>query len=42
MELFAELKDARQQGNDEVAQQILNDIQQNLEKIAHHGKRAMV
>ncbi len=40
MELFAELKDAHQQGNQEVAQQILTDIQQNLEKIAHHGKRA--
>jgi signal transduction histidine kinase len=40
MELFAELKDAHQQGNQEVAQQILSDIQQNLEKIAHHGKRA--
>ena len=40
MELFAELKEAHTQGNEQMASQILDDIQQNLEKITHHGKRA--
>ena len=43
-ELIEELKDERQKAkgerNEEVEDEILSDIQNNLEKILHHGKRA--
>ena len=39
-ELIAEMKDELAKGNYEDAKDIANDVQQNLEKINHHGKRA--
>jgi signal transduction histidine kinase len=39
-ELLDEMKDELAKGNPEEAAEIANDIQQNLEKIIHHGKRA--
>ncbi len=39
-ELLGEMKEELAKGNQEQALEIANDISQNLEKIAHHGKRA--
>ncbi len=39
-ELIGEMKQELQDGNKEGAISIANDIEQNLEKINHHGKRA--
>jgi len=39
-ELTGERQKAKSVRNEEVENEILNDIQQNLEKILHHGKRA--
>ena len=39
-ELIAEMKDELAKGNYNDANDIANDVQQNLEKINHHGKRA--
>ena len=39
-ELIGEMKQELQHGNNEGAISIANDIEQNLEKINHHGKRA--
>ncbi len=39
-ELMIEMKDELAKGNQEQALEIADDIRQNLEKIAHHGKRA--
>ena len=39
-ELIAEMKDELEKGDIEEAKAIANDVQQNLEKINHHGKRA--
>ena len=39
-ELVTEMKDEMAKGNYEDANDIANDVQQNLEKINHHGKRA--
>ena len=40
VELTQELKANLQKGNTEEAIGIANDLEQNLEKITHHGKRA--
>ncbi|MDP1763368.1 MAG: ATP-binding protein [Sediminibacterium sp.] len=39
-ELVDEMNEALAKGNTEAAQQIADDLKQNLEKINHHGKRA--
>jgi signal transduction histidine kinase len=39
-ELIDEMKDGMAAGNMQLANEIANDIKQNLEKIHHHGKRA--
>ena len=39
-ELITEMKDELAKGNFEDANEIADDVQQNLEKINHHGKRA--
>lgn len=39
-ELMDEMKEELGKGNYEDAQEIANDVKQNLEKINHHGKRA--
>ena len=39
-ELITEMKDELAKGNLEDANEIADDVQQNLEKINHHGKRA--
>lgn len=40
VELLEEMKEEMKQGNVDAANGIANDIQQNLEKITHHGRRA--
>ena len=40
MELAVEMKDELATGNLQLASEIANDIEQNLQKIIHHGKRA--
>jgi signal transduction histidine kinase len=39
-ELLEEMEEEMATGDYDAAQEILNDIKQNLEKITHHGKRA--
>jgi signal transduction histidine kinase len=39
-ELITELKEEIQTGNQDEAVAIANDLEQNLDKIHHHGKRA--
>ena len=39
-ELIDEMKDELKKGNYKDAEEIANDVKQNLEKINHHGKRA--
>ncbi|WP_336517117.1 two-component regulator propeller domain-containing protein [Pollutibacter soli] len=39
-ELLIEMETALNNGNDEEAKQIANDVKENLEKVIHHGKRA--
>ncbi len=39
-ELIAEMRDEMEAGNNNNALAIANDVEQNLEKINHHGKRA--
>lgn len=39
-ELLDEMKAALENGNKEDAKDLVNDVMHNLEKIAHHGKRA--
>ncbi|MCY7310049.1 MAG: HAMP domain-containing histidine kinase, partial [Chitinophagaceae bacterium] len=39
-ELIEEMKDELKKGNYKVAEEIADDVKQNLEKINHHGKRA--
>lgn len=39
-ELLDEMKEAIEKGDTEEANEIMNDVIQNLEKINHHGKRA--
>jgi signal transduction histidine kinase len=39
-ELIAEMKQELKAGNSEEAIEIANDLEQNLEKVSHHGKRA--
>jgi signal transduction histidine kinase len=40
IDLLAELKEEEEKGNKEDVLAITNDLAQNLQKIAHHGKRA--
>jgi signal transduction histidine kinase/ligand-binding sensor domain-containing protein len=39
-ELIQELREEKNKGNGKIEDEILNDIEQNLEKVIHHGKRA--
>lgn len=39
-ELILEIKDELDQGNHQLANELLNNVQENLQKITHHGKRA--
>lgn len=41
-EMTEEIESCIEKGNAEKARQLLKDLQQNLEKISHHGKRADV
>ncbi len=40
VELLAEMKDELKAGNNQLVFEIVNDIEKNLVKITHHGKRA--
>ena len=42
MELISELREERQKGekDEQLQDELINDIEQNLKKIGHHGKRA--